>query len=54
LDELAESKEDVLARVAEKATLSCDAASLLRASHNYGKVRTKKFFAEVLRESHAA
>jgi hypothetical protein len=41
LDELAESKEDVLARVAEKATLSCDAASLLRASHNYGKVRTK-------------
>jgi hypothetical protein len=47
VDDLAESKEDVLGRVAEKAA-SCDAARLLRAADDYGKVRTRKFFSRVL------
>ena len=53
VDDLAESKDDVLERVAEKAA-SCDATRLLRAANDYGKVRTKKFFSKVLRQSHAA
>ena len=46
LDDLAESKDDVLERVAEKAA-SCDATRLLRAANDYGKVRTKRFFSKV-------
>ena len=52
VNELAEDKDDVLARVAEKAA-SCDAARLQRAANNYGKVRTRKFFSEVLKAPHA-
>jgi hypothetical protein len=48
LDQLAESKEKVLARVAARAA-SCDARRLKRASSNYGSVRTKKFFAMALK-----
>ncbi len=51
LDRLAEDQDEVLARVKEQAG-SYDAAKLQRAAHNYGKVRTKKFFDQVL--AHAA
>jgi len=43
LDRLAESKEDVLARVKERAS-SYDESRLQRAAHDYGNVRTRKFF----------
>ena len=43
LDRLAESKEEVLARVKERAS-SYNAARLKRAARNYGNVRTRKFF----------
>ena len=47
LDELAESKEEVLGRLKERVK-SCDGPRLRRASRNYGKVRTRKFFEEAL------
>jgi len=56
LDRLAESKEEVLARVKERAA-SLDVTRLQRAARHYGSVRTKKFFSQVLRASpvpHAA
>ena len=48
VDRLAESKNEVLARVKERAA-SYDLARLQRAARDYGNVRTKKFFAETLR-----
>jgi hypothetical protein len=47
LDRLAESREEVLARVRERAA-SLDAPRLQRAAREYGNVRTKKFFFEAL------
>lgn len=47
LDRLAESKEEVLARVKERAA-SYDRSRLQRAAQYYGTVRTKKFFANAL------
>lgn len=52
LDRLAESREEVLARVKEHAT-SLNADRLQRAAHDYGKVKTKKFFAQLLRNDGA-
>ena len=43
LDRLAESKEEVLARVRERVA-SYDVPRLQRAARDYGSVRTKKFF----------
>ena len=43
LDLLAESRNEVLGRVKERAA-SYDAARLQRAAHDYGNVRTRKFF----------
>jgi hypothetical protein len=43
LDELAESKDEVLTRVKERAA-SYDAPRLRRAARNYGDVGTRKFF----------
>jgi hypothetical protein len=43
LDQLAENREDVLARVKKKAQ-SCDAPRLQRAARDYGNVGTRKFF----------
>jgi hypothetical protein len=48
LDQLAESKKEVLERVKERAA-AYDVSRLKRAAHNYGNVRTKKFFSETLR-----
>jgi hypothetical protein len=48
LDQLAENRQEVLARVAEKAT-SYDVRRLERASYNYGKVKTRKFFSSALK-----
>jgi hypothetical protein len=45
VDRLAESKNEVLARVRERAT-SYDVSRLQRAVRDYGNVRTKKFFTE--------
>ncbi len=47
LDQLAESRKEVLERVKERVS-SCDKARLQRAARDYGKVRTKKFFAKAL------
>jgi hypothetical protein len=47
VDRLAESKNEVLARVKERAA-SYDAPRLQRAARDYGNVRTKKFFSEAL------
>ena len=47
LDQLAESKQEVLARVKERVA-SYETPRLQRAVRNYGNVRTKKFFAEAL------
>ena len=47
LDQLAESKEEVLARVRERLR-ECDERSLKRAALRYGNVRTKKYFSEAL------
>jgi len=47
LDRLAESREEVLARVKERAA-SFSQPRLQRAARDYGKVRTKKFFSEAL------
>ena len=48
VDRLAESKNEVLARVKELAT-SYDVPRLQRAARDYGNVRTKKFFSEALK-----
>ena len=48
VDRLAESRNEVLARVKERAT-SYDVPRLQRAARNYGNVRTKKFFSEALK-----
>src|SRR6266700_3963836 len=56
LDRLAESPEQVLARVRE-CVASYDVPRLQRAARDYGSVRTKKFFAQALTAntaSHAA
>ena len=50
LDQLAENRQEVLARVAERAA-SCDARRLERASHNYGNVKTRKFFSSALKSA---
>jgi len=50
LDRVAESKNEVLARVKERAAAS-DKPRLRRAARAYGNVRTKKFFAEALTEA---
>jgi hypothetical protein len=50
LDQLAENKQEVLARVAEKAA-SYDVRRLERASYNYGNVKTRKFFSSVLKSA---
>jgi hypothetical protein len=47
LDRLAESREEVLARVKQRAP-SFDVPRLQRAARDYGNVRTKKFFAQAL------
>ena len=52
LDQLAESKQEVLARVKERVRL-LDARRLQRAAHHYGKVRTRKFFSQALNAPHA-
>jgi hypothetical protein len=48
LDRLAESKEEVLARVKERAQ-AYDASRLQRVARDYGNVRTKKFFVQALK-----
>jgi hypothetical protein len=52
LGQLAESKQEVLARVAETAA-SCDLRRLERASRSYGNVRTRKFFTNALKPAAA-
>jgi hypothetical protein len=52
VDQLAESKQEVLARVAEKAA-SYDVRRLERATRSYGNVQTKKFFANALKPAAA-
>jgi uncharacterized protein DUF6088 len=52
VDQLAESKQEVLARVAERAA-SCNLLRLQRASRNYGNVQTRKFFADALKPAAA-
>src|SRR5262249_34068650 len=55
VDQLAEAKDEVLKRVAEKAANS-DNPRLRRAVREYGNERTKKFFERALRANalHAA
>ena len=48
LDRLAESRNEVLGRVKERAA-SYDVPRLQRAARDYGNVRTKKFFLEALK-----
>jgi hypothetical protein len=48
LDRLAESREDVLTHVKERAA-SFDYSRLQRAARDYGNVKTKKYFAQELR-----
>jgi hypothetical protein len=50
LDQLAEAKNEVLERVRERVA-SCDASRLRRFAGDYGNVRTKKFFKQVLEAS---
>src|SRR5882724_4527536 len=52
VDQLAEPKQEVLARVIEKVA-SCDFRRLERATRNYGNVQTKKFFANALKPAAA-
>ena len=47
LDRLAENKNEILARVRERAA-SYDAPRLKSAARHYGNVRTKKFFSQAL------
>ena len=55
VDQLAENKDDVLGRVKQQAK-QANPARLQRYARAYGKVRTKKFFADVLapQEMHVA
>jgi hypothetical protein len=53
LDSLAENQDQVLAQV-KQSVRSCDVRKLQRTAQAYGKVRTKKFFAEALPAAHAA
>jgi hypothetical protein len=54
LDRLAESKNEVLARVKERVS-TYDVPRLRRAARDYGNVRTKKFFSQALQaEVHAS
>jgi hypothetical protein len=48
VDRLAESRQEVLARVKERAP-SFDVARLQRAARDYGSVRARKFFSEALK-----
>jgi hypothetical protein len=50
LGQLAESKNEVLRRVSERAP-TYDTPRLRRAVQDYGNVRTKKFFSEALRRA---
>ena len=50
LDRLAESKNEVLARLKERVA-SYDVPRLQRAARDYGNVRTKKFFAQALKDT---
>jgi hypothetical protein len=52
VDQLAESKQEVLARVAETAA-SYDVRRLERAARDYGNVKTRKFFAGALKPAAA-
>src|SRR5262249_27432334 len=52
LDQLAESREEVLARVKKKAQSYDAPRRLQRAARNYGNVSTRKFF-ETLQAPHA-
>lgn len=52
LDQLAESRNEVLARVKERGK-TYEASRLQRAVRDYGNVRTKKFFAKILGENAA-
>jgi hypothetical protein len=52
VDQLAESKQEVLARVAERVA-SYDVRRLERATRSYGNVQTKKFFANALKPAAA-
>jgi hypothetical protein len=52
LDRLAESKEEVLARVRERAA-SYDESRLKRAAHDYGNVKARKFFQALQTEAAA-
>lgn len=52
LDRLAESKNEVLARVKERAA-SYDMPRLRRAARDYGNVRTKRFFTQALKSDTA-
>jgi hypothetical protein len=53
LERLAESKNEVLARVKERAA-GFDASRLKRAAREYGNVQTKKFFSEALKSADMA
>lgn len=52
LDRLAESREEVLARVEDRVA-SLNAQHLQRAARDYGNVKTRKFFAQALHENSA-
>jgi hypothetical protein len=52
LDQLAESQNEVLGRVKERAA-SYNAARLARAARDYGNVRTRKFFSGALKTNMA-
>jgi len=52
LDRLAESREEVLARVKERAA-SLDGHRLRRVARDYGNVKTRKFFSQALRSDEA-
>ncbi|WP_119389735.1 hypothetical protein [Taklimakanibacter lacteus] len=53
LNQLAESRQEVLAQVKKRATTSFDVPRLKRAARNYGNVKTQKFFADALNAPHA-
>jgi len=53
LDRLAESRNEVLARVKERAP-SYDVRRLRRAARDYGNVRTKRFFSQALKAGMAS
>jgi Family of unknown function (DUF6088) len=53
LDQLAESREEVLTRVKERAA-SFDVPRLQRAAKEYGNLRAKKFFSQALNSLHAS